>query len=153
MTEEEIEQYKAYLRKKQERKAASLTESYPKLLAIGWNRIHKDTGTLIYLLEDEILFYGYAQNPKFIPRVKAGRMDMSAIRWCQGLILPKGNENVRKLYREALGIIKNDKTGDLMEIYLQQKKSSEEHGKEYTIDLEEAQEVTLADPKLSKYFL
>jgi hypothetical protein len=152
--EERLKEFEVDFEKMRE-KAADLKNPYPKLLAIGWTimRDSPDGGTLVYLLEDENLFYGYAQNPDFWLRVKAGQADIVALRWCQGLVLPKGNEDVRKLYLEALDIIKNDKTGRLVSEYLSQKKYSEEDGKEYALDLEEMQKRTLADPTLLKYFL
>jgi hypothetical protein len=125
-------------------------EEYPKLLAIGWNPMRdNDKGTLIYLLEDEHLFYGYAQNPNFEPRVKPGNVDAVALRWCRGLALPKGDEDVRKLYLEALDIIRDN--NDLIDEYLYQKNMSETYGKEYWIDIEDAVKQTLAIPTLSKY--
>jgi hypothetical protein len=120
---------------------------YPKLLAIGWNPMGDDPdGTLIYLLEDEIMFYGYAQNPNFHPRVKPGYVDVLALRWCQGLVLPKGNEDVNKLYLEAIEILKND---EKYHHYLKQKRKD----KIYDIDIKESVKKTLSIPSISKYFI
>ncbi|MDR2814354.1 MAG: hypothetical protein LBB79_06845 [Prevotellaceae bacterium] len=131
-------------------------EKHPKLLAIGWNPMHNnDNGTLIYLLEDEELFYGYAQHPDFNPRVKPSHFNVGALRWCRGCVYPKGNENVRKLYLEALDIIRENKIKenyDLIHEYFSQKELSKEKGKEYW-NIDEQIKRTLADPELSKYFL
>jgi hypothetical protein len=137
-----------------EKMPCSITEEYPKLLAIGCGRVggNDSKRTLIYLLEDESLFYGYAQNPEFRPRVKPGWTMAVALRWCQGLILPKGNEDVHKLYSEALEIIRKDKIRGI-DKYLCEKGMAAKHGKEYDIDLKATQERTLANPNLSKYFL
>jgi hypothetical protein len=133
-------------------------EEYPKLLAIGWNPMptnSSDTGTLIYLLEDEDLFYGYAQHPDFDPRVKPSHFDVGALRWCRGVVLPKGDEDVRKLYREALDIIENDNTKpySLKRECLIEKKRVADVGKVYWFDLSEVTKKTLANPDISKYFL
>jgi hypothetical protein len=126
---------------------------YPKLLAIGWDRVMKSTqedeekGTLIYLLEDEEMFYGYAQNPRYIMRVKPGHTDTIALRWCKGLILPKGDEDIDKLYREAMEIINNDER--LSEIRDDQKKCD----KSSSLNIKAQVQRTLADPVLSKKFL
>jgi hypothetical protein len=116
---------------------------------------NNDKGTLIYLLEDEELFYGYAQHPDFVPRVQIGYSDAKALRWCQAFSYPKGDEDVRKLYLEALDIIRENKIKenyDLIHEYFSQKELSEEKGKEYW-NIDEQIKRTLADPKLSKYFL
>jgi hypothetical protein len=128
-------------------------EEYPKLLAIGWapTSLSKE-GTLIYLLEDEDLFYGYAQNPNFYPRVKPGWTDLLALRWGRGLALPKGDEDVHKLYHEAIDIIRGN--NKLMYMWQDQKSKSESHGgKQHKINIKYHVKRTLADPVLSKYFL
>jgi hypothetical protein len=113
---------------------------------------NNDSGTLIYLLEDEKLFYGYAQHPDFVPRVKTGWADVLAVRWCRGFSLPKGDEDVRKLYLEALDIIREN--DDLIRMYLHQKDLMiDGKGKKYVVDIEEQVKRTQADPVLSKYFL
>ncbi|MDR2286206.1 MAG: hypothetical protein LBE04_01830 [Prevotellaceae bacterium] len=124
---------------------------YPKLLGIGWNPMwwKNDKGTLIYLLEDEELFYGYAQDPDFNPRVKPSHFDVGALRWCQAHIHPKGAEDVQKLYREAMEIIKGDE--ELLEEWLQEKNFVKKTGKGYWIN-NETLERTLANPDLLKHF-
>jgi hypothetical protein len=125
----------------------------PKLLAIGWG--YKGVNSsLIYLLEDEYLFYGYAQNLNYNPCVKMHYSSFSALRWCRGLILPRGDEDVRKLYAEAMELIKKGtrRYVDIQE-YIGQRWASAKYGKEQTLNLEEQAKRTLADPVLSKHFL
>jgi hypothetical protein len=80
-------------------------EEYPKLIAVG---LRDDIGK-VYCLEDERFFYGYAQNETdFCPRVKTGWKIGVALRWCPIVVPPKGDEDVHKLYNEAMELIKTD---------------------------------------------
>jgi hypothetical protein len=107
-------------------------------------RWKNDKGTLIYLLEDEELFYGYAQDPDFKLRVKPSHFDIGALRWCQAVIHPKGTEDVQKLYCEAMEIIKGDEK--LIEKCLHQK------GKKRYSNFDEGLKRTLTTPDLLKHF-
>jgi hypothetical protein len=100
-------QYETYFLQK----CIKRSSEYPKLIAIGWQPIRETTeisGTFIYLLEDEELFHAYAQDPRYYPRVKCSIVDAVALRWFYGIVPPKGDEDVHKLYREAMDILYGD---------------------------------------------
>jgi hypothetical protein len=151
-------QYETYFLQK----CIKRSSEYPKLLAIGWLRVMHGTredeekGTLVYLLEDEEMFYGYTQNPKYYRFVKPSHNALLALRWCQGVIFPKGDEDVDELYREVMEIISNSDDIQFSNQLEYAKKRVGDRGKRYNIyesDIAKWVERTRTNPEALKHFL
>jgi hypothetical protein len=120
-------------------------EEYPKLIARGVDRNEK----VIYLIEDEELFYGYNREGY----IRASHVDIQAVRWCFCLTYPEGSENVQELYKEALQKIESEAEYRRRRDCSLAASRDKRVGKRRTIDMKEEAARTQADKELSKHFL
>jgi hypothetical protein len=136
-------------------------EKYPKLLAVGymppcdWHNPEFDKlrGTLVYLIEDADMFYGYApkQDGTYIETVRCAAWKAVALRWCVYIKHPFGSEDVEKMYAAVMKHIYD--TSDLH--YFEVKENVKRNGKscEFDTDIEEQNRIVMQTPEILKKFL